>query len=351
MGELVDLRSDVVTKPTPAMYDAMAKAQIGEDAWGEDHTVIELENLAAKMTGKEGGLFCVSGTMGNLLCLLAQAGRGTEVIMDKESHLFQSELGGAAILGGLYYRGLPQVGGAIELELLEKHIRSQLTTRGLQTGAVSLENTHLSSGGTALQVSYLKEIRGLTFRYGIPLHIDGARIFNSSIAIDVSVEKIACYADSVSISLSKGLSAPIGSVIVSSKDVIERARAFRKMVGGNMRQVGIIAATGIVALKKMVGRLKQDHQIAKRLAFGLEDIDPSFTNPFAVKTNVVLMKVSPLYGDARSWAKELAGRNILVRTQTNSVLRFMTHRHIDNEEIEYVLSEVKQLKKIFKGRN
>ena len=269
---MIDLRSDTVTHPTPQMREAMARAEVGDDVYGEDPTVNRLEELAASKLGKEAAVFVASGTMGNLIALLTHCARGDEVIIGRQQHSFNSEAGGMAALGGITpYPLLNQPDGTLALDEIEHAIRHE-DEHYPRTRLVVIENTHNYCGGQPLTVEYTRRVREIVSAHNLNLHIDGARIFNAAIALGVDVQDLVKDADSIQFCLSKGLSAPVGSLLVGSKDFIGRARRNRKMVGGGMRQAGIIAAAGIVALETMIDRLAEDHANAKYFAENLADL-------------------------------------------------------------------------------
>ena len=246
---MIDLRSDTVTLPTEEMREAMRRAELGDNSREGDPTVRRLEELAAAKTGKEAGLFVASGTMSNLVALLAHTGRGGEVLLDGDCHILRSEMGGVASLAGLFYRPIPSHRGAPDLGEIAEHLAGKLTANKLGTALVTVETTHNSAGGAAIPLDYMAKLRALTAEKGVPVHIDGARVFNAAVAQGVPAAEIAKHGDSVGFCVSKGLSAPFGSVLCGSAAFIEKARAYRRMVGGGMRQAGVMAAAGIVALE------------------------------------------------------------------------------------------------------
>ena len=261
----IDLRSDTVTLPTAQMREAMYRAEVGDDVYGEDPTLIELEALGARMTGKEAGLFVTSGTMGNQVAVLTHTQRGDEVICEAESHIFYSEVAGLAVLSGVQARTVPSIKGILSAETIEAAIRPQ-DIHQPKTTLICLENSHNRAGGTCYSLDSLAAIRKMADRRKLPVHMDGARLFNAALAQGVTVDKIAQYADTVQFCLSKGLCAPVGSLLVGPADFIARARRYRKMLGGGLRQAGILAAAGIVALQNMTDRLAEDHANAAQLA-------------------------------------------------------------------------------------
>jgi len=331
----VDLRSDTVTKPTPAMLERMMHAELGDDGRGDDPTVKELERVAAQMLGKEAGLFLPSGTMSNQVAILAHARSKGEVIGEATSHIFHYELGGLSIVAGLYPRPIPGERGAMDIDSLRLSLRSpEMMPNALGTAVVCMETTHNAAGGTVLPLAHMREVFGLCQRHRVPVHLDGARIFNAALVQEVPVSTIAQHADSATFCLSKGLSAPVGSVLTGSTDFIRRARGFRRMLGGNMRQAGLLAACGLVALEQSIDRLAEDHVNARRLADGLYRIDRSFVDPNEVETNIVMIDVSQTRATANRWGEVLAGHGVLASPATTSVIRLVTHRHVSEADID-----------------
>jgi threonine aldolase len=331
---IIDLRSDTVTKPTETMLERMRVAPLGDDSRDGDPTVQALEALAAERTGKEAGLFVASGTMGNLVALLTHASRGSEVLCDQGVHILHSEMGGIASLAGLFFHTLPSRRGAINLDALDEALQAKLAPSRLATGLVWMETSHNDAGGAVLPLAHMKAVRTLADGQGVPVHVDGARLFNAACALGVDARVIAQHADSLMFCVSKGLSAPVGSLLVGEQEFITRARAFRRMVGGAMRQAGVIAAAGIVALEEMTGRLADDHRTAKRLAEGLAAIDPSLTDPGAVETNIVRIDVSASHRDAAAWTDALSAKGVRTGAWAKHQLRCVTHRHVGGAEID-----------------
>ena len=245
---MIDLRSDTVTQPTAEMLDAMRAARLGDDSRDGDPTVRELEALAAARTGKEAAIFVPSGTMGNLAALMAHTGRGGEVLLEESSHILKSEMGAIAQVAGLFHRTIRGDRGAMDLGMLTETINAQLKPNKLATALIEMETTHNGAGGAVLPLDHMAEVHALGRQHGIPVHTDGARLFNAAVALGVPAERIARHTDSVTFCVSKGLSAPIGSLLCGTEDFIVRARGFRRMLGGNLRQAGMLAAAGIVAL-------------------------------------------------------------------------------------------------------
>src|SRR4051794_4002534 len=333
---MIDLRSDTITLPTEEMREAMLRAELGDDSREGDPTVRRLEHTAARMTGKEAALFVASGTMSNLVALLAHTGRGGEVLLDTESHIMRSEMGGIASLAGLFYRTIPSSRGAPELEELDANLNERLVANKLATALVCVETTHNSAGGAVLPLDYLATLRALTGEKNIPVHIDGARIFNAAVALGVPVAQIAQHADSMGFCVSKGLSAPFGSVLCGSSAFIERARAYRRMVGGAMRQAGVMAAAAIVALETMVDRLADDHRRAKEIAKGVHAIDPRLTDPRLVETNIIMLEIGHTGADARTWIVALEKHGLKAGAWSRKSLRLVTHRHIDDAAVDAI---------------
>ena len=330
---MIDRRSDTVTLPTEAMRDAMARAELGDDSRERDPTVVRLEELAAGMTGKDAAMFVTSGTMANLVSLLAHGRGGGDVLLEAESHILRSEVGGIARLTGLFHRTVPGTRGAPDLYAVRELI-SAPSTNSLGTALVCVETTHNSAGGAVIPLARLAKLRATTAENGIPLHIDGARVFNAAVKLGVPVSEIAKHGDSIVFCVSKGLSAPFGSIVCGSTAFIERARAFRRMVGGAMRQAGVMAAAGLVALEQMVDRLADDHKQAAKLAKGIHGIDRALVDPQTVETNIVMIDVSRTGADAKTWLAALAAQGVRAGAWTPTQLRLVTHRHIDAAAVE-----------------
>jgi len=330
---VIDLRSDTITRPTEAMLESMREASFGDDSRDGDDTVKKLEALAASRTGKEAGAFVPSGTMANLVAMLTHGQRGGEVLLEDGSHTLNAELGGIAGVAGLFYRGIPGRRGAMDVEALREAVRP--TTRHyMGTALVWMESSHNRSGGAVLPLAHMRAVHGLARENSVPVHLDGARIFNAAIALGCTAGEIARYADSVCFCVSKGLSAPVGSILCGSAAFIERARAYRRMVGGNMRQAGPLAAAGIVAIETMINRLAEDHQTARRLAEGLHRIDASLCDPKDVETNLVRVDVRKSGRRAAQWSADLKAKDVLVAPADAYVLRFVTHRHISAPDVD-----------------
>ncbi len=333
--ETIDLRSDTVTVPTPAMRQAMAQAEVGDDVYGEDPTVNRLQETAAALLGKEAALFVASGTMGNLASILAHCGRGDEVILGNLAHTFLYEAGGISALGGVHSCQIPnQPDGTLALDDIRRAIRSDDDHQPV-TRLVTLENTHNRCGGVALTAEYTRQVGELAHAHGLSLHIDGARIFNAAAALGASAAELAAPADSITFCLSKGLCAPVGSLICGSRDFIRRAHRIRKQLGGGMRQAGILAAAGLVALETMPGRLAEDHHRARCLADGLRDIPGLILDPGTPHTNMVFLSLAdtlPL--DAQAVVNRLAAQGVRVGVAGSRRLRLVTHYWIDDPAVE-----------------
>jgi threonine aldolase len=329
---LIDLRTDTVTRPTPEMLAAMQKASQGDDSRDGDATVQQLEALAAQRTGKEAGLYMPSGTMTNLVAVLAHTSRAGEVLLERGAHMLNTELGGLAAVAGVFYKAIPGTRGAMDEALLAEAIRP-MTRNNFGTSLVCMETTHNGAGGAVLPLAHMQRVHTLAREHGVPVHTDGARLFNAAAALGVSVAEIARHTDSVCFCVSKGLSAPIGSVLCGPKPFIERARAFRRMVGGNMRQAGLIAAAGIVAIETMARRLPEDHRRARVLAQGFHALDARLVDPAMVESNIVRVSVAHSGRSAAQWSDAFRARGIAVSPADPRSLRFVTHRHIGDDDI------------------
>ncbi|MFB0520173.1 MAG: low-specificity L-threonine aldolase [Desulfatiglandales bacterium] len=334
---IVDLRSDTITQPTPAMRRAMAEARVGDDVLGEDPTVKQLEEMAAERLGKEAALFVASGTMGNLVSLLVHCHRGDEFILGDQSHTFFYEQGGSAGLGGIHPRTVPnQPDGTLALHNIEAAIRPD-DIHFPRTRLIALENTHTRCDGSPLDVNYMRAVGEIARRYGVKVHVDGARLFNAAIALGMEARDLVAEADSVSFCLSKGLGAPVGSVVCGTRDFITEARRVRKMLGGGMRQVGILAAGGIVALTEMLDRLAGDHANARKLAEGLADIDGLSIDPERVKTNIVYLKVTRSGTVSELLPEKLSSEGVRLLPTGPNQLRAVTNYHVTSDDIDYAL--------------
>ncbi len=344
--KVIDLRSDTVTLPTPAMREAMYSAQVGDDVFGEDPTVNELEALAAEKVGKEAALFVVSGTMGNLVCILTHCQRGDEVIMGARAHTFLYEVGAAAAFGGVQVRTIPnEASGMLNPEAVMDAIRGD-NIHFPPTRLVCLENTHNRCGGCALSPDEMDSICIPVRERGISVHLDGARVFNAAVGLGVDVKELTRNVDSVMFCLSKGLSAPVGSLVAGSEDFIRRARKNRKMVGGGMRQAGVIAAAGIVALNEMVDRLAEDHANARLLAEGLKEIDGLDVDLEYVQTDIVIFSVVSDGITPVEVAAGLEEEGVRLQAIGGRQMRALTHYGIEREDIRIALEA---FRKVMKG--
>ena len=337
--DYIDLRSDTVTKPTPEMREAMAEAEVGDDVYGDDPTVNRLEELAAEMLGKESALFVPSGTMGNLTALLVHCQRGHEVIVGKQSHIYLNEAGGMAALGGIQPCPVQnQPDGTLALDDILASIRTEDVHHPI-TRLICLENTQNICGGVPLTADYTRQVGELARQHDLALHIDGARIFNAAAAQNVSVKELVEPADSVMFCLSKGLAAPIGSILVGSRQFVKRARHIRKMLGGGMRQAGIVAAAGIISLERMTKRLSEDHARAKKLAEGLRQVDDLVVDQNSPYTNMVYLNLSD---EVRTNAQEVTQRmkdlGVLVDPEDARRFRLVTHYWIDDPAVEHAVA-------------
>ena len=333
--EIVDLRSDTVTKPTPAMREAMATAEVGDDVYDEDPTINRLQEMAAEMMGKESGLFVASGTMGNLAGVLAHCQRGDEVIVGNRAHIFLYEAGGISVLGGVHSCQLPNLpDGSIALEEIEAAIRSDDPHEPI-TRLICLENTHNRCGGTFQTIEYMNRVSEFARGHGLAVHLDGARIFNAAVAQGIQAKELAEPVDSVTFCLSKGLCAPVGSVLCGTKDFIRKAHRLRKMLGGGMRQAGILAAAGIVALETMIGRLSEDHIRARKLADGLKQIPGLVLDADVPATNMVFLSLAQ---DVKSGTNEVVEKlkmhGILVDVTGPRSFRLVLHYWINDTGVE-----------------
>lgn len=334
---VIDLRSDTVTQPTPAMREAMAHAEVGDDVFGEDPTVKRLESMAAGLLGKEAAVFVASGTMGNLTSLLALCERGDEAIVGSESHILHYEVAGAAGAGGIQLREAPNdARGRLDLDAVAATIRGQ-NIHFPRTAAVCLENTHNRCGGGVLTADEIAEVAKLAHRHGAAVHLDGARIFNAAVALGVPAAELAADVDTVTFCLSKGLSAPVGSLVCGAADVIARVRKARKILGGGMRQAGVIAAAGVVALETMIDRLAEDHENARLLAEGLSQAPGVRIDPETVQTNIVVFDVN----EGPAFQSRLREAGVLTTGFGPTRLRMVTHFGITRDDIEQALERVR----------
>jgi threonine aldolase len=343
MHDVVDLRSDTLTLPTAEMREAMARAEVGDDVWEEDPTMRRLEALAAERLGKEAALFVTSGTQGNLVSVLAQTRPGQEVVLDAYAHIFNAEVASAAVIGGVQMRPTVTERGFLS----PAQVREALRPANIHvppTGLVCIENTHNRHGGTCCTPEEIGAVAAVAHERGVPVHLDGARIFNAAVALGRPARDFARDVDSVTFCVSKGLSAPVGSLICGSADFIAGARRVRKMLGGGMRQAGIIAAAGIVALERMVDRLAEDHVNAHTLAEGLATLPRISIDLASVQTNIVILRIDRP-GGADELVAGCAARKVKLHAMSPTFIRCVTHKDVDADDIGRTLDAFKEITK------
>lgn len=346
---IVDLRSDTFTLPTDEMRRAMYEAELGDDCYGEDPTVNLLEQRSATLLGKEAGLFTVSGTMSNLIALLTHTRAGDEVIVGSESHILWYEVGGASALGGATLRAVPnEADGRLDLDAIEATIRPE-DIHYPPTTLLCLENTHNRCGGTVLTAEYTESACDVAHRHGLAVHLDGARIFNAVVFLGTTAAQLASPVDSVCFCLSKNLSAPVGSVLCGSSEFIARARKKRKMLGGGMRQAGVIAAAGLVALDTTLKRLARDHENARRLAAGLARIPGVSCSPETPPTNIVMFSLPPRT-PTTTFIDRLYERGVKLNYPEGPRIRAVTHRMIEAEDVDWALQRMEDVARELSGR-
>ena len=338
---MIDIRSDTVTKPTDAMRKAMAEAEVGDDVYGDDPTVNKLEKLGARILGKEAALFVPSGTFGNQLALFTWCPRGTEVLLGEECHIIQHEAGAASIIAGVQTRTIPSPDGILAAKVLKERLRKQ-DLHAPATSLICVENAH--SLGRSVPLAAMDEVRKTADEWKLPVHLDGARIFNAAVALGCEARDIASRADSVMYCLSKGLSAPVGSLLAGKKKFIDEARIRRKIMGGGMRQAGILAAAGIIALQEQTSQLKEDHKLAKTLALELAKIPGIKINPEETEINLVFFIWPPGINERKAAraVKVFKKHKIIINPPSNGVFRFATHYHIGDNEIKAILAASKE---------
>jgi len=346
---MIDLRSDTVTHPTPEMREAMYHAEVGDDVYGEDPTINRLQELAAERTGKEAALFVPSGSMGNEVAILTHAGRGQAVIAGNHTHIYLYEGGGASVLGGSpVYAVNNNPDGTLDQDQLLATIADESDEHVAATALICIENTHNWCGGKALNSEQVQAVANIAHERGLAVHMDGARIFNAAIALGQQVSTLASQVDSLMFCLSKGLSAPVGSMLVGSQEFIRRARRNRKLLGGGMRQAGILAAAGIVALEKMVERLAEDHAHCKRLAQGLADYPQVEVDPEQVMTNILIFRLrsaeqTPLTEEeVQPFLHKAREQGVLLGTMGGGRIRAVTHYGIEEQDIETALAGIRR---------
>lgn len=337
-----DFRSDTVTRPTQEMRQAMARAEVGDDVHGDDPTVNKLEMLAAEKIGKAAALFVPSGTMGNTIAMILAVGEGKVVIMEEKCHIFNFESGNVSRLARSLPRILPSDRGKISIDLLEANIPGKALREHIpETRAIALENTHNIWGGAVLDIGYMKRVHELAQAHHLHLHLDGARIFNAAVALGVHAKEISRHCDSVMFCLSKGLAAPIGSILAGSREFIKEARKVRKYLGGGMRQVGVIAAAGIISLEKMVDRLAEDHIRAKKLVDAISHINKIDVSPENTQTNFVMIKLKTM--NSSTFLKKCRRKKVLALPYTDRLVRFVTHKDIDDRDVDIAARAIRDI--------
>ncbi|HWR13314.1 MAG TPA: low-specificity L-threonine aldolase [Terriglobales bacterium] len=341
----VDLRSDTVTRPTPEMRKAMFEAEVGDDVYGEDPTINRLEQRAAEIFGREAAIFVPTGTMGNQIAIKIHTRPGQEIICEERGHIFNYEMATLASFSGCMVRPIAAEGGILHWDQVKKKISGK-TYYLAQTGLVSLENTHNMAGGTVYPTNVAEEICDGAHEQGLPVHLDGARIFNAATALGKPVADITRKFDSVMFCLSKGLGAPVGSMLVGSRQLIDQARKYRKALGGGMRQAGILAAAGLIALEKMPARLHEDHANAKFMAAELAKIPGLKIDPATVQTNILIVDISGTGIDATEFTKRLAEMGLLIGSVNNEVVRFVSHMDVDRAACERAVQIVKEVVRV-----
>ena len=339
--KVVDLRSDTVTVPSAKMREAMAAAAVGDDVYREDPTVLKLEKKAADLLGKEAGLFFPSGTMSNQAALLTHTEPGQEIVLGKESHIFYYEVGGAARLGGLQTRQVDDSNGCPSGKEVEKAIRAE-DIHYPETGLICLENTHNRAGGKAIKLKQMQKVTDTAKKQDIPIHLDGARIFNAACALDIKASRLAEPFDRVTCCLSKALGAPVGSVLAGSEAFIDRALKNRKMLGGGMRQVGVLAAAGLVSLNN-INRLDEDHRLAAELAEKIKSLNWPQLNVECRNTNFVILSFESEKG--AGWLQDrLKKKGFLINTYGSERIRLVTHLNVEKEDIESFVDGLREIK-------
>lgn len=338
----IDLRSDTVTLPPLEMRKAIARAELGDDVYGEDPTVHKLEALTARMLGKESALLTPSGTMANLLAILGHCPRRKRLLVGDLSDIWRWEAGGGSILGGLVYHPLPtNTNGEIPVEEMEDALYGEDDPQCVRTGLICLENTHCLSGGRVLSLPYLSRVRDFARTHFIPVHLDGARIFNAAVAAGLDVRQITEFADSVTVCLSKSLAAPVGSLVAGSREFIQELRRLRKMIGGGMRQAGVLAAAGIYALEHMMARLTEDHDNAKHLAAGLAQVPGIEISPEPPQTNMVFWTLSNPDLNVRNFLCAVENHGVRISELGKRRIRAVTHYGISRQDTEYAIRAVR----------
>jgi len=339
--EFIDLRSDTVTKPTAEMREAMARAEVGDDVYGEDPTAQKLQERAAEIFGKEAALFVPSGTMGNQIAVRLHTQPGQEVIIEVRSHMFNLEMAGMAVISGALAYPIQCADGIMDWDSIEAALRPKNSSHA-QTGLIAIENTHNHAGGTVTPFEQMRDITERAHTAGVPVHLDGARIFNAAIVLKRDVDEISSLFDSVMFCLSKGLGAPVGSMLLGSREFIDRAIPVRRMLGGGMRQVGVLAAAGLVALEKMRDRLSEDHDKARFLAKGLAEIRGVTLDPERVQTNILVFDVTETGHATGEIAAKLKQRRVLANGINDRQMRMVTHKDVSLSDCETALTAVRE---------
>jgi len=339
---VIDLRSDTVTKPTPEMRRAMADAEVGDDVFIEDPTLNRLQERAAEIFGREAGLFVPSGTMGNLTCIIAHTRPGQEVICEEVGHIYNLEMASMSAVGGVIPRVVRAPDGILTWDLIQPAIRPKIYYRP-QTALVSLENTHNMAGGTVYPTEVVEEICDKSHDAGLKVHLDGARIFNAATYLKQNVKEMTKKFDSIQFCLSKGLGAPVGSMILGSREFIERCRSIRKMLGGGMRQAGVLAAAGMIALENGPKRLQEDHDNAQFLARQLAEIPGIDIDPAKVQTNIVIYSVKNAGFSTPDFLAAIAKRNVLAVPVDAHRVRMVTHLDVNRRDIEHAIAVIREV--------
>jgi threonine aldolase len=339
----IDLRSDTVTKPTPAMRRAMAEAEVGDDVYLEDPTVNRLQERAAEIFEKEAALFVPSGTMGNQICVRLHTRPGTEVVVEERSHIFNYEMGSSAVISGVTLRPVRGLDGLLNWDLIAPAIHTSAPYYVTPTSLLALENSHNMAGGAVLPTRAMNDVCDRAHALGLPVHLDGARVFNAALALGTTVAEIARPFDSVMFCLSKGLGAPVGSLIVGRKDFIQEAVSVRKLLGGGMRQVGVLAAAGLIALEESPKTLVEDHANAKRLAERVAELPGVKIDPERTQTNIVIFDISASGLTTAQFSAELKARGVLANGINPREMRMVTHYDVNRDAIEQTLQTVKEI--------
>jgi len=344
MPTIIDLRSDTVTLPPPEMRRAMYEAELGDDVYGEDPTVNRLQQRAAELLGKEAGLFVSTGTMGNLMAVLTHCRRGDEVILGDRSHIFNAEGGGSAVLGGVAMHPVPtEPDGTLSRAQLRAAVRDPSDAHYPRTALICLENTQNPCGGAVLDLPYMSQVRATADEIGVPIHLDGARLFNAAVYLGLPASDVVRAVDSVSFCFSKGLAAPVGSMLCGSRAFIEQAHCWRKVVGGGTRQAGVLAAAGLYALDHMVDRLADDHENARVLADGLVELPGVRLAQPRVQTNIVIVDVAGTGLAPTAFVERLMKEGVLSGEYGDTLVRFVTHYGIERADIDRALVSVRRI--------